>query len=64
LGEINQCEDITTIDLFELHQEEIHVGEIDTGWRGIDESLDPGYTRTMSRTGEGMSHGRTDDANR
>jgi hypothetical protein len=58
-GEIDQLEEITEIDLFDLPQEEIHVEEIDTVLSGTDESIDHGRTRTMSGMGESMSHGRT-----
>jgi hypothetical protein len=61
-GEIDQLEEITEIDLFDLPQEEIHIEDIDLS--GTGESMDHGRTRTMSGTGEGMSHGRTEDARR
>jgi len=62
LGKIDQLEEITEIDLFDIPQEEIHVGEIDTVLSGTDESMDHGRTRTVSGIGESMSHGRTEDA--
>jgi hypothetical protein len=64
LGEMDQLDEISDIDLFDQPQEEIQVEEIDTVLSGTDESMDHGRARTMSETGEGMSHTRTDDARR
>jgi hypothetical protein len=60
LGEIDQLEDITNIDLFDLPKEEVHVKDIHLS--GTDESLDHGHTHTMSGMGESLAHGCTEDA--
>jgi hypothetical protein len=60
LGEINQDEEMTAIDLFHLLQKEIHIEDIDLS--GTGESMDHGCTCTMSGAGERKDNDCTEDA--